>query len=118
MWVNHIVFDKLSNPREVEAVVDKIRNRKRQLNASRTRQDARAVLERHFGVPNQLDAIQEEGDAGKQQAARIKGRARRRGDRFVAGDTITYGRHWIVILRKTWWVERSRGIKKGALPPP
>lgn len=100
-----IVFDKISNPNEIEQVMRAISQRKRQLNDSRTRSDARAVLEKRFSIPAQMVEIKDESPTGQANAKARKGkRIKRAGDRYVDGNNIIYGRHWVVFVSKAWWV--------------
>ena len=103
-----IKFDKISNPGEMEGVYNRIRNRERTLNEGRTRSAVRGVLRRQFHVPENLEPIKESGEGETSQEsttkARTRRRVRRRGVRVEEGNTITYGKHWFVLVFRVWWV--------------
>lgn len=104
-----IKFDKISNPGEMEDVYNRIRMRERSLNEGRTRSAVRGVLRRQFSVPDNLEPIQESSDGGESsqestQKASSRCRVKRRGVRVEDGTTITYGKHWFVLVFRVWWV--------------
>ena len=96
-----ITFDDIYNPNQIEVVLQGARRREQELETSRQRAAVRQSLEQHFQVPAQISQVAEpqDGNAGFGGSKKIK----RLGDRFEAGEVITYGRHWIVLLRKTWY---------------
>lgn len=103
-----ITFDKIRAPQQIEKTLGKIRQRERQLDASRERQAVRNLLERHFSVPDQLEAVREETPqseaetAERQQRRRQSRRLRRMGARVEVDGSIIYGRHWFVLASRIW----------------
>ena len=98
-------FDKISQPQGVEEIYNEIRQRERSLVEGRTRAAARSVLRRQFAVPDGMTAIDEGTVETKRREIKRSGkRIRRRGARFEIGHTIVYGKHWVVLFLRTWWV--------------
>ena len=100
-----LVFDNIGNPKEVEETLTRIRQREKSLDDGRTRAAVREALEDYFKVPDQVERV--DGDVAPEassQPRKSSGKAKRRGNRTEEGEVITYGRHWIVLFQKIWWV--------------
>ena len=100
-----LMFDNIGTPKDVEETLTRIRNRAKELDDGRTRAAVREALEDYFKVPDQVERV--EGDTAPQatsQSRQRNGKVKRRGNRVEEGDTITYGRHWIVLFQLIWWV--------------
>ena len=101
----NLVFDKLTNPEEVEKTISSVRNRGRQFNEGRMREDVRKVLEGELHVPiRRPAAITRPEDDPRKRKKRRKQRIQRRGNRFEVDGGIIYGRHSLVLFWKVWWV--------------
>jgi len=84
-------------------VLDEVRGRARRVDAARTRSLIREALEGHFTVPEQYHYADDSDRAQGERAERKQVRVKRRGSRSEKDGIITYGRHWIVLLQRTWW---------------
>lgn len=106
-------FNHIRRPELVEQTVNRVRSRERVLDESRARKAVRQSLEQYFRVPEDTRPIADSDETAP--AAKPRGRAKRRGPRTEEGDTITYGRHWFVIIERAWWAILLLLLTAGAL---
>ncbi len=108
-----LTFSKINNPAEFEQVFNRVRQRERQVDTSRTRAEVRAFLREEFAVPAALSPILQDGESASDAAERV---TKRRGHRNklrrrigttrtrLDDNTIVYGKHWIVLAQQVWWL--------------
>ncbi len=92
-------FDLIQNPDEAEATLNEARQRTERLDRSRERTAVRQAIEGHFNVIDDLTPF----DEGEQIAARQSDLPDTRVDpgRKADFETITYRRHWMILLKST-----------------
>ena len=103
-----VVFDLVRNPRAAQEALARVRQAGSTLESGRSREALRQSLEQYFTVAPPLAEVQDETLAPPlpSQPSRLPRFMRRRPAAPPTNlqTTVTYGRHWLVLVRKTWWV--------------
>ena len=103
-----VVFDLVRNPRAAQEALARVRQASSTLESGRSREALRQSLEQYFTVAPPLVEVQDETLAPPlpSQPSRLPRFMRRRpvAPPTNLQTTVTYGRHWLVLVRKTLWV--------------
>lgn len=103
-----LIFDKIRQPQEAEVALLRVRQQTSSLEAGRSREALRAALEDYYQIPGEVSETQDEppADAGEGDAPASwwSGWLRRQPPPPDPVHTVTYGRHWVVLVRRTWWL--------------
>jgi CRP-like cAMP-binding protein/membrane protein YdbS with pleckstrin-like domain len=108
-----IYFDNIDDPRQVEAVLNRLRQRVQALDAALAQTTMRRSVEGHFNVPPGYDVVagdEDEEDVGKTAVTQPTTLAdlwrrfvRRYQGRVEDGNTVTYRKHFFVLFKVTLW---------------
>jgi CRP-like cAMP-binding protein/membrane protein YdbS with pleckstrin-like domain len=108
-----VYFDHIDDPRQVEEVLNRLRQRVKALDAARAQTIMRRSLEGHFQVEPEYDAVpEEEEDEEDWETDELptntfiafwQALKRRYQGRVEVGGVVTYRKHFFVLLRVTLW---------------
>lgn len=106
-----IYFDNIDSPRQVEEVLNRLRQRVQALDAALAQTTMRRSVEGHFHVPPGYDVVaddEDDGDGATAVPQRTLGTMwrnfkRRYQGRVEEGNTITYRKHFFVLFKVTLW---------------
>ncbi|MEJ2748709.1 MAG: PH domain-containing protein, partial [Anaerolineae bacterium] len=108
-----IYFDNIDNPRQVEEILNRLRQRVQTLDAAMAQTMMRRSVEGHFHVPPGYEEVTEdedEDDAGETAVPQPTTHSdiwrafkRRYQSRVEDGNTVTYRKHVVVLLEVTAW---------------
>lgn len=108
-----LLFDFVQHPDGARAALERIRARESELSEARTQEQVRSSLESYFGVQSQVTRVDGEDEAAVDLTAQASAPPprRRRSLAHLLGyrvedrsGTITYRRHWFVLVRRARWV--------------
>ena len=88
-----LVFNRVDKPDAVQKVIESVKREDTVFDTERTRTAMRQSIEQYFNVPQQYQSTEPSKPI---RVVKQRGRAE-------VGDTRTYHRHLIVLLRKIWW---------------
>jgi uncharacterized membrane protein YdbT with pleckstrin-like domain/CRP-like cAMP-binding protein len=116
-----ILFDYIDDPKEVEAILDRLRGRVLAMDYGRTQATMRATVEDHFQAKTPLVKVvdpEEEDDYEEEQdrPSLLQRLYRATQYRVEEGPVITYRKHFFTLVGHTWWVALlSLGFSLGGL---
>lgn len=101
-----LVFDRVRNPQGAADALTRVRRASSNVESGRSREALRQSLEQYFNVAPPLAEVQaEQSEEAPPPSARSRPSFLRRSARPAASTTtLTYGRHWLVLVRRSWWV--------------
>ena len=108
-----IYFDNIDDPRQVEAVLNRLRQRVQALDAALAQTTMRRSVEGHFNVPPAYDVVAAEEDEEDEVETAVpqpttfadvwRRLIRRYQGRVEDGNTVTYRKHFFVLFKVTLW---------------
>lgn len=107
--VGVIYFDNIDNPLEVKDILNRLGLRVKALDAGREQAVMRRSLESHFQVKPSMEAVKETADGAASTAPTVRPKSfgqrfhERYGSRIEEGDTITYRKHFYILLQHIAW---------------
>ncbi len=102
-----LIFDKIRHPQEAETALFRVRQQGSSLEAGRNREALREALEQYYQIPGAVAEAEEAAEAeveAEGAADWLSGWFRREPPPPDPAHTVTYGRHWVVLVRRAWWV--------------
>lgn len=100
-----LVFDRVRNPQGAAGALTRVQRASSNVESGRSREALRQSLEQYFNVAPPLAEVQlEEPEDAPPPGRSRPGFLRRSTTRPVISTTLTYGRHWVVLVRRSWWV--------------